>query len=164
MGLFDDQIKERIENDNSVFSEAIAEMSGVVMGKKALEHPEKALMVYEYFYSDECAAAMYEQGLYVPIRQEAIDMATKQPDAKGFAEFANIEQKFVMSAMPDTLISIEGPAYREVIINILSGQAGSDIQGLMEDCDARYNKALEALGAEQIELFKLPEGTKVERD
>ena len=36
MGLFDDQIKERIENDNSVFAEAIAEMSGVVMGKKAL--------------------------------------------------------------------------------------------------------------------------------
>ena len=34
--------------------------------------------------------------------------------------------EFVMSAMPDTLISIEGPAYREVIINLLSGQAGSD--------------------------------------
>ena len=106
---------------------------------------------------------MYEQGLYVPIRQEAIDLATKQPDAKGFAEFANIEQKFVMSAMPDTLISIEGPAYREVIINLLSGQAGSDIKGALEDCDARYNKALEALTAEQLDLFTLPEGTQVER-
>ncbi len=68
-----------------------------------------------------------------------------------------------MSAMPDTLISIEGPAYREVIINLLSGQAGSDIRAALEDCDARYNKALEALTAEQLELFKLPEGTQVER-
>ncbi len=135
----------------------------LVMGKKALEHPKEALLVFEYFYSDACAAQMYEQGLYVPIRQEAIDMATKQPEAKGFAEFANIEQKFVMSAMPDTLISLEGPAYREVIVNLLAGQAGSDIKGALEDCDARYNKGLEALTEEQLNLFKLPEGTQVER-
>ena len=36
MGIFDDQIKERLENDNQVFSEAFLEMSGVVMGKRAL--------------------------------------------------------------------------------------------------------------------------------
>lgn len=149
--------------DGHPYKEFVQPTQLLVMGKKALEHPEKALAVYEYFYSDECAAAMYEQGLYVPIRQEAIDLATKQPDAKGFADFANIEQKFVMSAMPDTLISIEGPAYREVIVNLLSGQAGSDIRGAMEDCDARYNKALEALTPEQLDLFRLPEGTQVER-
>ncbi len=135
----------------------------LVMGKKALEHPDKAMIVYDYFYSDECAAAMYEQGLYVPIRQQAIDLATKQPDAKGFAEFADIEQKFVMGAMPDTLISIEGSAYRDVIISLLSGQAGSDVKGMLEDCDARYNKALEALTPEQLNLFRLPEGTSTER-
>ena len=152
-----------ISEEGHPYKEFVQPTQLLVMGKKALEHPEKALMVFDYFYSDACAAAMYEQGLYVPIRQQAIDMATKQPDAKGFAEFANIEQKFVMSAMPDTLISIEGPAYREVIINLLSGQAGSDIRGALEDCDARYNKALEALTPEQLELFKLPEGTQVER-
>lgn len=152
-----------ISEEGHPYKEFVQPTQLLVMGKKALEHPEKALMVFDYFYSDACAAAMYEQGLYVPIRQQAIDMATKQPDAKGFAEFANIEQKFVMSAMPDTLISIEGPAYREVIINLLSGQAGSDIRSALEDCDARYNKALEALTPEQLELFKLPEGTQVER-
>jgi hypothetical protein len=65
--------------------------------------------------------------------------------------------------MPDTLISIEGPAYREVIINLLSGQAGDDIKGALEDCDNRYNTALSALTPEQLDLFKLPEGTTVER-
>ena len=136
----------------------------LVMGKKALEHPEAALTVFNYFYSDECAAAMYEQGLYVPIRQEAIDMATKQPDAKGFADFANIEQKFVMGAMPDTLITYEGDAYRDVIIKILSGQLSSDVRAEMEKVDAYYNKGLEALTPEQLNLFSLPEGTKIERE
>lgn len=36
MGIFDDQIKQRIDNDNKSFSEAFFEMSSVVMGKSAL--------------------------------------------------------------------------------------------------------------------------------
>ena len=36
MGWFDDQIKDRIENDERVFSESFSEMASVVMGKKAL--------------------------------------------------------------------------------------------------------------------------------
>jgi len=36
MGWFDDQIKDRIKNDDKAFSEAFTEMSSVVMGKKAL--------------------------------------------------------------------------------------------------------------------------------
>ncbi|MBR2134584.1 MAG: NHLP bacteriocin export ABC transporter permease/ATPase subunit [Eubacterium sp.] len=36
MGLYDDQIKERIKNDDALFSDAFFEMSSVVMGKKAL--------------------------------------------------------------------------------------------------------------------------------
>ncbi|MBR0413074.1 MAG: NHLP bacteriocin export ABC transporter permease/ATPase subunit [Eubacterium sp.] len=35
MGWFDDQIKDRIKNDNDVFSDAFHDMSGVIMGKKA---------------------------------------------------------------------------------------------------------------------------------
>ncbi len=34
MGIFDDQIKERLQNDNEIFSDAFSEMSSVVMGKK----------------------------------------------------------------------------------------------------------------------------------
>ncbi len=149
--------------EGSPYKEFVQPTQLLVMGKKALEHPEKAMIVYDYFYSDACAAQMYEQGLYVPIRQEAINMAAKQPDAKGFAEFADIKEKFVMQPMPDTMISVEGSAYREVLANLLSGQAGSDVKALLEDCDTRYNKALEALTAEQLELFKLAEGTVIER-
>ena len=36
MGWFDEQIKDRIKNDDEIFSDAFHEMSGVVMGKKAL--------------------------------------------------------------------------------------------------------------------------------
>ncbi|NLB90803.1 MAG: extracellular solute-binding protein, partial [Clostridiales bacterium] len=151
------------EEDGSPYKEFVQPAQLLVLGERVLQHPEKAMVVYNYFYSDECAAEMYEQGLYVPIRQEAIDMATKQPEAKGFAEFANIEEKFVMAPMPDTLISVEGLAYREVLVNILSGQAGSDIKGLLEDCDQRYNDALQDLSQEQLELFMLPEGTIIER-
>ncbi len=151
------------QEGKSPYKEFVQPTQLLVMGKKAMEHPEKAMIVYEYFYSDECAAAMYEQGLYVPIRQEAIDLATRQPEAKGFAEFANIEEKFVMQPMPDTLISVEGPAYREVLVNLISGQAGSDVAGALADCDTRYNKALEALTPEQLDLFKLPEDSVIQR-
>lgn len=36
LGLYDEQIKDRIKNDDATFSEAFFEMSSVVMGKKAL--------------------------------------------------------------------------------------------------------------------------------
>lgn len=36
MGWFDDQIKQRIKNDDNSFSNAFSQMSGVVMGKKAV--------------------------------------------------------------------------------------------------------------------------------
>jgi multiple sugar transport system substrate-binding protein len=147
----------------SPYKEFVQPTQLLTIGKKALEHPEKVMLVYEFFYSDENAAQMYEQGLYVPIRQEAIDLATKQPQAKGFAEFANIKEKFVMQPMPDTMISVEGPAYREVLANLLSGQLGSDVVSLLEDCDQRYNKALEALTEEQLNLFKLPDNVNIER-
>ena len=147
----------------SPYKEFVQPTQLLVMGPKANELPEKAMKVYEFFYSDECAAQMYEQGLYVPMRTQAIDMAKSAPEAKGFSEFADVPDKYVMAPMPDTLITIEGPAYREVIVNYLAGTAGSDIVALLTDCDARYNKALEALTDEQLALFDLPEGTTVEK-
>ena len=36
MGWFDEQIKDRVKNDEKLFSEAFLEMSSVVMGNKAL--------------------------------------------------------------------------------------------------------------------------------
>ena len=34
MGWFDEQIRERIEHDNEIFSKSMADMAGVVMGEK----------------------------------------------------------------------------------------------------------------------------------
>ena len=151
------------EEGGSPYKEFVQPTQLLVMGPKALEHPEKAMKVYEFFYSDECAAEMYEQGLYVPIRNEAIALAKSQPETKGFAEFANVPDKFVMAPMPDTLLSLEGLAYREVIINFLSGTAGSDALAVLQECDERYNRALEDLTDEQLALFDIPAGTVIER-
>lgn len=151
------------DEGGSPYKEFVQPTQLLVLSPKALEHPEKAMKVYEFFYSDECAAEMYEQGLYVPIRNEAIAMAKSQPEAKGFAEFANVPDKFVMAPMPDTLLSLEGLAYREVIANFLSGTLGSDVLSALEECDERYNRALGELSDDQLALFDLPAGTVVER-
>jgi len=147
----------------SPYKEFVQPTQLLVVGEKAKELPDKAMKVFEFFYSDECAAQMYEQGLYVPIRNEAIAMATKQPTAKGFAEFANVPDKFVMAPMPDTLITIEGTTWREAIINFFAGQSGSDAAAILADVDTRYNKALEELDDEKLALFTLPEGTQLEK-
>lgn len=41
MGWFDEQIKERKQNDNEVFAETFMHIAGAVMGKK----PQKRLMM-----------------------------------------------------------------------------------------------------------------------
>ena len=41
-------------------------------GVKAQESPEKTLKVLEFFYDDKNAAEMYEEGLHIPIRSEAL--------------------------------------------------------------------------------------------
>ena len=149
------------EASGSPYKEFVQPTQLLVMGPKAKENPEKCMEVYKFFYSDECAAQMYEQGLYVPLRNEAIAMAAKQPDMKGFAEFANVPDKFVMAPMPDTLITVEGPAYREILANFWSGTLGNDAAKVLKDCDDRYNAALSSLPQEKLDLFKLPEGTSL---
>ena len=135
----------------------------LMAGKRAEEHPEKVLKVLEFFYADENAAQMYEEGLYIPIRSEAIALATKEPDMKNFSEFANFDEIFPMAPVPDTLIQFEGETYREAIANMWTDPALNDVDAVMGAIDEKYNKALGELDQDMIDLYELPEGVTVER-
>ncbi len=124
----------------------------------ARKHPEKVLKVLEFFYDDKNMAEMYEAGLYIPVRKEAIALATKEPEMKGWASFANFDEIFTMPAVPDTLISLEGPTYREVIANIWANPAKDDVASIMADCDKRYNDALAQVDPAIVAQYALPEG------
>lgn len=124
----------------------------------ALKHPEKVLKVLEFFYDDANMAEMYEAGLYIPVRKEAVALATEEPTLKGWAAFANFDEIFTMPPVPDTLITVEGPTYREVIVNMWANPALDDVEAIMADCDARYNEALAEADPATVAMYALPDG------
>lgn len=133
------------------------------VGTKALEHPEKVLKVLEFFYADENAAEMYENGLYIPVRTEAIQMAAKTPELKGWEAFANFDEIFATPPVPDTLTSVEGTVYREAIANIWSNVELDDVDAVMADLDQRYNDALSKADPEEVKLYMLKDGVTPEK-
>lgn len=133
------------------------------VGKKALTHPEKVEKVLEFFYDDKNAAQMYEQGLYIPVRPEAIALATKQPEMKNFSKFASFNEIFTMAPVPDTLIQFEGDTYRDAIAKMWTDPAVNDVEKTMKEIDDKYNEALKAVDPATLALYKLPEGVTVER-
>ena len=128
------------------------------IGTKAMEHPEKTLKVLEFFYDDANAAEMYENGLYIPARDEAIAMAENEPELKGWAEFASFDEIFVMPPVPDTLINVEGTTYREAIVNMWANPELDDVEAIMADVDQRYNDALSKVDPEKVALYILKDG------
>lgn len=135
----------------------------LVAGKKALEHPEKVLKVLEFFYDDANAAQMYEEGLYIPVRSEAVALASKEPDMKNFSSFASFDEIFTMAPVPDTLIQFEGDTYRDAISKMWTDPEVNDVETIMAEIDAKYNAALEKVDAATLELYRLPDGVIVER-
>ncbi|GHT71208.1 sugar ABC transporter substrate-binding protein [Spirochaetia bacterium] len=136
--------------------EFVDDMNLLVVGSSAKKHLEKAFEVFKFFYSDENAAEMYEEGLYIPFRQEAIKMAKKTPDVKGFADSAYTFQPVIRLPMPDTITPFEGEAYRPLILNIFSGPASTNVRAMLQDLDKRYNAGLAKLPAAKLEEFRAP--------
>lgn len=116
------------------------------VGKAALDKPEKTFEVLKFFYSDENAAEMYEQSLYIPYRQKAIDIAKYKPSLKGFSDFANIPDKVIMLPSPDTRIEVKGSLYRKTISDIFAGvYENMTVEDVLIDLDNRYNEAFQSL-------------------
>lgn len=136
-------------DEGSPYKEFADATSLLGVGVAALDKPEKTLEVLKFFYSDENAAQMYEQSLYIPFRQEAIDLATARPVQKGFADFANVPNKAIMLPSPDTRITVEGDPFRETIAQIFSKHMGKqDMRAALADLDRRYNKVFQDLPQE----------------
>lgn len=152
-----------LTDDGSPYKEFVDATSLLGVGEASRDLPEKALEVFKFFYSDECMAEMYENGLYIPFRQEAMDMATKVPEQKGFAEFADVPDKVLMLPMPDGKITVEGDPYRETILALFAGTKGNDAKAVLEDLDNRYNTALEALDPAVLEEYKTPAGRDINK-
>jgi len=135
------------------------------VGKAALDNDEKAAKVLEvlkFFYSDECMAEMYENSLYIPFRQEAINMATKEPAQKGFAQFADVPDKVLMLPIPDTFVTVEGQNYRDTVLGLFVEGSTADATEVMRDLDQRYNDALAAqVDSAIVDSFKTPAGRDI---
>jgi multiple sugar transport system substrate-binding protein len=141
--------------EGSPYKEFADATSLLGVGIAAKDKAEKTLEVLKFFYSDENAAQMYEHSLYIPFRQEAIDMAEVIPAQKGFADFADIPDKVIMLPSPDTRVDIEGDPYRKTISNIFAGVYGTqDVKTVLQDLDERYNTALDKLSPEVLDEYK----------
>lgn len=132
------------------------------VGAAAIENPERAekvAEVFRFFYSDENMAEMFEHGLYIPLRQEARELATREPEQRGFAEFAEIPNFLLLLPMPDNHITIEGLSINESILATLAADPDMDPLTAMRELDARLNEAVrEQLDPEVLESFRAPEG------
>ncbi|MDR1970463.1 MAG: extracellular solute-binding protein [Treponema sp.] len=125
------------------------------VGSRAKTHPEKAMKVLEYFYSDEWSAEMYEQALYIPFRQEAIAMAKTTPSQNGFAEFASMPSLKLIPSDPEFQLPIEGDLINPTTLGMFSGALGRDTAAIIRDVDRRYNAALSTLPAARRESFRM---------
>jgi multiple sugar transport system substrate-binding protein len=122
-----------------------------VAGKK---EPEKVMEVYKFFYSDENLAELYEAGLYVPFRQQAVQLAKNAPSAKGFKEFASVPNPAMGPASPENKVQVEGLTYRETLQKIFArGYTESPAQALA-DLDKRYNDAVARLSQQDREDYR----------
>lgn len=125
------------------------------VGVAALSKPEKTLEVLKFFYSDENAAQMYSQSLYIPFRQEAIDIARSEPILKGFSDFANIPDKAIMLPSPDTRVEVDGSLYRQTISDIFAGVYDDmTVDEVLKDLDRRYNEAFKRQPADVQDEYK----------
>lgn len=130
----------------------------ICVGPNAMKHPEKVMKVVEFLYDDKNLAEMYEEGVYIPLREEAIALATKEPTLRGFAEYATFDELFVMPPVPDAYVAVEGTTYREAITNMWTNPELDDVDAIMEDVDKRYNEALEKVDPAIIDLYVIPDG------
>jgi multiple sugar transport system substrate-binding protein len=126
----------------------------LTIGVAAKKNPEKAMEVFQFFYSDENLAELYEAGLYVPFRQEAVRLARNEPAAKGFKEFASVPNPAISPASPENIVQVEGLTYRETLQRILSRGYSESPAQVLADLDRRYNEALTKLGS-RVEEYRM---------
>lgn len=147
------------------YKEGLVVKDFLVIGAAAEKHKESVMEVYKFFHSDAGAAELYEEGLLMPFRQSAIDLATKAPDIPGYAGFAEVKKGIQTMPSPDKYFTVEGVAFSELIANYLTGQAGDRdaIDAQLKELDEKYNAGLETVDPEIRAYYRYEDGATPER-
>jgi len=148
----------------SPYKEIVQATNLLAISTTAKKNPEKSMEVFKFFYNDENMSEMYEQGYYIPYRSQAVNMAKKQPVAKGFAEFSNVPQKMLLLPSPDSDIALEGLVYREVFIRLFGKGYTDTPAAVLQDLDRRYNDALRKLDAAKLNSFRAESDRVIRRN
>lgn len=115
--------------------------------------------VFRWLHSDEVAAELFEEGIYIPIRQEAIALATRTPDAHGFAEFAANADALMLIPSPEGNVVVEGDGINASIAATLIVNPQTTPLEAMLDLDRRLNEAIHGqMDRAQLETFGAPAG------
>jgi multiple sugar transport system substrate-binding protein len=127
----------------------------LLLVNKTAKNLDKVAEVFRFFYSDENMAEMYENGLYVPYRSQAIALAKNAPRLKGFAEFANVPQKITLLPTPNSILAVEGLDMAQVFVRYFSKGYRESGASILEDLDRRYMSALnQQLTVEERERYR----------
>ena len=156
-----------IKSSGYEYKEMVTPVDLLAVARKSLdaENTSKIARVLEWFYADENQVKMYEQGMYIPYRNQVLDMASDST-VKGWKEFATFQgnQFIIRMADPKGAISYEGLSARETLAKLFSGGYSEDAATVLQDLDARLNGGLAQLDDAILNEYVAPPSYKVERD
>ena len=118
---------------------AVAREGAYISAQAAQKDLANVFEVYKYLHSDAWQIRMYEEATFIPSMPRMKALAAKQSQEKGWAEFANVEHTIPALPVPDSLLTIEGDVWDNVLQMIYNGQVNMD--EALADLDQRYNAA-----------------------
>ena len=130
------------------------------------ESPEDNIYAGQAAYTPDMPMQdMYEQGMYIPYRNEVLALA-KEPSLPGWKEFSTFKgnQFIIRMADPKGVISYEGLSARETLAKLLTGGFNGDAEAALKDLDARLNGGLNNLDPDTYKAYVAPSSYKVTRD
>lgn len=128
-------------DENNAYKQGYNTSPFVYISKSATgEKAEKIAEVFKWFNSDEVLAKLYEEGKYIPYKQEVMNLVKKEPAQKGWKEFAGMvanSERILIT--PD--VKLEGDDYKHELMKVWVGS--SSIDDAIKTLNDRYNQALQ---------------------
>jgi multiple sugar transport system substrate-binding protein len=137
----------------ALFKEPVDSINLLLVNKNA-KNLDKVMEVFKFFYADENMAEMYERGLYIPYRTQAITLAKNPPRLRGFAEFANVPQKITLVPTPSGVITVEGLSASDTFIRYFIKGYREDGPTVLRALDERLNAATRRLDRADLEKYR----------
>lgn len=136
-----------VEDVNNKYLQHSGTSTGPYINKKSLEikDPEKIMVVYKWYHSDELLRKLYKKGAYIPWNYDIIKDAKIENPKKGWTEFAALNE--ISTPVPPTIkADTSGQDTLATIFNneIWTGKSSA------EDCLKRLNK----IAADGVKRYK----------